>query len=166
MDESYSNCYQKFTRALAIRAKWGHFIGDIVESVFVNQTSKTVEINESEAGYHESENLRFVEFVIQFVREIRKIRLQISPVPTTMPLPPEAIYSTKEELYASIQAWAAHHHYTFRIGWSTKIHNTVRSRIQYNCDGCGPPPPLNHPDNSLQARKRQAPTRKIGCSSQ
>ena len=83
MDEPYSNCYQKFTRALAIRAKWGHFIGDIVESVFVkfvNQTSKTLEIDESEAGHHESESLRFVEFAVQFVREVHKIRFQISPV--------------------------------------------------------------------------------------
>ena len=29
------------------------------------------------------------------------------PQPTSMPLPPEAIYSSKEELYASIQAFAA-----------------------------------------------------------
>ena len=83
--------------------------------------------------------------------------------PTSMPLPPEAIYSLKEELYASIQAWAARHHYAFRIGRSTKIHDTVRSRIQYNYDRCGPPPPLNYPEHSLQARKRQTTTRKIGC---
>ena len=46
---------------------------------FVNQTSQTLEIDESEAAHHESESLRFVEFAVQFVREIRKIRLQISP---------------------------------------------------------------------------------------
>ena len=50
---------------------------------FVNQTSKTLEIDESEAGHHESESLRFVEFAVQFVREIRKIRLHISPVEPT-----------------------------------------------------------------------------------
>src|ERR1700733_7885060 len=71
-----------------------------------------------------------------------------SPSLTSMPLPPEATYSSKEELYASIQAWAARHHYAFRIGRSAKIHNTVRSRIQYNCDRCGPQPPLNHPEHS------------------
>jgi hypothetical protein len=48
----------------------------------VNQTSKTLEIEEAEAGHHESESLRFVEFAVQSVREIRKIRLQISPVLT------------------------------------------------------------------------------------
>jgi hypothetical protein len=46
----------------------------------VNQTRKTLETDESEARDLESENLKFVEFAVQFVREIRKIRLQISPV--------------------------------------------------------------------------------------
>ncbi len=102
MDESYSNCYQKFTRALAIRAKWGHFIRDRVESVFVkfvkfvNQTSKTLEIDESEARHHESESLRFVEFAVQFVREIRKIRLQISPV--AIDIGDEVLSATEEPL--------------------------------------------------------------------
>ena len=36
--------------------------------------------------------------------------------PTSMPLPPEAIYSSKEELYTLIQTWAAQYHYAFRIG--------------------------------------------------
>ena len=50
-------------------------------------------------------------------------------IPTSMPLPPEATYNSKKELYTSIQAWAAQHHYAFRIGRSAKINNTVRSRI-------------------------------------
>lgn len=83
--------------------------------------------------------------------------------PTSMPLPPEAIYSSKEELYASIQAWAAQHYYAFRIGRSTKISNSPRVKITYNCDRCGPPPPENHPQGYLQARKRQTTTRKTGC---
>ena len=83
--------------------------------------------------------------------------------PTSMPLPPEAIYSSKEELYASIQAWAAQHYYAFRIGRSTKISNSLRVKITYNCDRCGPPPPENHPQGYLQARKRQTTTRKTGC---
>jgi len=29
------------------------------------------------------------------------------PLPTSMPLPPEGIYSSKEELYKAIQAFAA-----------------------------------------------------------
>ena len=78
-------------------------------------------------------------------------------------LPPEAIYSSKEELYASIQAWAAQHHYTFRIKRSIKIHNSVRTRILYSCDRTRPAPPANHPQNSLQDRKRYTTTRKTGC---
>ena len=46
----------------------------------MNQTSKTLEIDESGTGHHESESLRFVEFAVQFVREIHKVRLQTSPV--------------------------------------------------------------------------------------
>jgi hypothetical protein len=63
----------------------------------------------------------------------------------------------------SIQAWAAQHHYAFRIIRSTKINNSVRTKILYSCDRCGPPPPVNHPQHSLQARKRQTATRKTGC---
>ena len=36
--------------------------------------------------------------------------------PTSMPLPPEAIYSSNEELYTAIQAFAAQHYYAFTIG--------------------------------------------------
>ena len=89
-----------------------------------------------------------------------------SPEPsslTSMPLPPEATYSSKEELYASIQAWAAQHHYAFRIERSTKIHNTERTRIQYSCDRAGLAPPINHPQKSLQDRQRCTATRKTGC---
>jgi hypothetical protein len=82
---------------------------------------------------------------------------------TSMPPPPEAIYSSKEELYASIQAWAALHYYAFRIGRSTKIHGGSRIKITYNCDRYGPPPPDKHPQNRIQARIRQTTTRKTGC---
>jgi hypothetical protein len=80
-----------------------------------------------------------------------------------MPLPPEAIYSSKGELYTSIQAWAAQYYYAFRIRRSTKKDNGPRTKITYNCDGCGPPPPENHPQDYLQARKRQTATRKTDC---
>jgi hypothetical protein len=83
--------------------------------------------------------------------------------PTSMPLPPEATYSSREELYASIQAWAAKHHYAFRIERSTKIDNSIRTRILYSCDRAGPAPPANHPQHSLQDRKRRTATRKTGC---
>ena len=86
-----------------------------------------------------------------------------TPSSPSMPLPPEALYSSKEELYTSIQAFAAQHSYAFRIGRSNKINNGPRSKIFYNCDRCGPPPPENHPQRSLQARKRQTTTRKTGC---
>ena len=106
------------------------------------------------------------------------IRLSLSPLPsqspeplpaealsspTTMPLPPEATYSSKEELYALIQAWAAQHYYAFRIERSTKIDNSIRTRILYSCDRARPVPPVNYPQNSLQDRKRHTATRKTGC---
>jgi hypothetical protein len=98
--------------------------------------------------------------------------LSLSPLPlqspepsslTSMPLPPEATYSSKEELYASIQAWAVQHRYAFRIERSTKIYNTERTRIQYSCDRTGLAPPANHPQKSLQDRQRRTATRKTGC---
>jgi hypothetical protein len=83
--------------------------------------------------------------------------------PASMPLPPEDIYSSKEELYKAIQAFAAQHHYAFMIGRSNKIHNGPRMKIFYNCDRYGPPPPDNHPQNYLQDRKRRTTTRKTNC---
>ena len=80
-----------------------------------------------------------------------------------MPLPPEAIYSSKEELYTTIQAWAAQHHYAFSIRWSKKIKDGPKSKIIYNCDRHGPPPPNDYPRRYIQARKRQTTTRKTGC---
>jgi hypothetical protein len=85
------------------------------------------------------------------------------PPPTSIPLPPEATYSSKEELYTSIQTWAAQHHYAFSISRSAKINKGVRTRILYSCDRYGRPPPANHPERSLQPRKRQTATRKTGC---
>jgi hypothetical protein len=86
-----------------------------------------------------------------------------APSSTSMPLPPEAKYSSKEELYASIQAWAAQHHYAFRIERSTKIQNSGRTRILYSCDRARLAPPANHPQKSLQDRQRRTATRKTGC---
>lgn len=51
----------------------------------MNQTRKTLETDESEARDLESENLKFVECGVQFVRKIRKIRLQISGVGRDIP---------------------------------------------------------------------------------
>ncbi|RKF55830.1 hypothetical protein OnM2_086027, partial [Erysiphe neolycopersici] len=69
------------------------------------------------------------------------------------PLPSEAIYSSKEELYTSIQAWAAQHHYAFMIGRSKKTNNGPRIKIFYNCDRHVPPPSDNHPQKHLQDRR-------------
>ena len=79
-------------------------------------------------------------------------QLSLSPLPvlaeatqpTSMPLPPEAIYNSKEELYTAIQAFAARYNYAFCISRSTKAHGS-RTRIVYSCDRYGLPPPENHP---------------------
>ena len=82
-------------------------------------------------------------------------RVLLSPSPNPLPveaphpstsisLPPEAIYSSKEELYKAIQAFAAQHHYTFIVGRSNKIHNSPRIKIFYNYDRYRPLPPDNH----------------------
>ncbi len=54
--------------------------------------------------------------------------LSQQPVPS-MPLPPEAIYSSKEELYTAIQVFVAYYHYAFSISQSTKVHRGARTRI-------------------------------------
>lgn len=90
--------------------------------------------------------------------------LASAPVTSTaMPLPPEAIYALKEELYTSIQAWAAQYHFAFCVERSKKINNSMRTRILYSCDRAGPAPPTKHTRNSLQDRKRRTNTRKTGC---
>jgi hypothetical protein len=81
------------------------------------------------------------------------------PHPTSMPLPPEAIYSSKEELYRAIQAFASQHSYTFYVRRSTKINNSVRSKITYNCNRYGE----GHPQNRPHTRQRYISTRKTGC---
>jgi hypothetical protein len=80
-----------------------------------------------------------------------------------MPLATEAIYSSKEELYTSIQAWTAQHHYAFRIERSTKIQNGRRTKILYSCARAGQAPPVSHPQKSLPDRQRRTATRKTGC---
>jgi hypothetical protein len=86
------------------------------------------------------------------------IDLQLSPSPLPepspvkaplMPLPLEAIYSSKEELYTSIQAWAAQYGYAFNIGRSKKINNGPKLKITYNCDRYGLSLLENYPQNYL-----------------
>jgi hypothetical protein len=69
--------------------------------------------------------------------------------PMSIPLPPEAIYSSKEELYTLIQAWTVQHNYAFYIGQFTKISNSSRVKITYNCNYYGPLLPKNHPQGYL-----------------
>ena len=82
---------------------------------------------------------------------------------TSMPLPPEAVLKSRDELYSSIQAWASRHLYAFRIERSKKINNRVRTRITYSCHRAGEVPSEKHPKISPQDRKRQTATRKTGC---
>jgi hypothetical protein len=82
---------------------------------------------------------------------------------TTMPLPPMATYSSKEELYEAIQVFAAQHHYAFTIGRSNKINKGPRIKIFYNCDRYGPPPPEIHPQDYTHDRKRRTTSRKTNC---
>ncbi|KAH8790019.1 hypothetical protein F5882DRAFT_401634 [Hyaloscypha sp. PMI_1271] len=57
------------------------------------------------------------------------------PYPTSIPLPPKAIYSSKEELYRAIQAFASQYSYTFYIRRLTKINNSVRLKITEQIHG-------------------------------
>jgi hypothetical protein len=82
---------------------------------------------------------------------------------TTMPLPPEATYSSKEELYKAIQVFVALHHYAFMIGQSNKIHNGPGIKIFFNCERSGPPPPENHLQNTLHNCQRSLKSRKTNC---
>lgn len=69
---------------------------------------------------------------------------------TFMPLPPEAVFKSSDELYFSIQVWASRHLYAFRIERSKKINNGIRTRIIYSCDRAREVPPEKHPKISPQ----------------
>jgi hypothetical protein len=53
------------------------------------------------------------------------LQVEASFPPTSVPLPLEAIQSSKEELYTAIQAFAAQDHYAFAVGQSKKITNYI-----------------------------------------
>jgi hypothetical protein len=99
------------------------------------------------------------------------MRVLVSPTPSLpsvtepslMLPPPAAVYNSQDELYQSIQAWAAQHNYAFRVGRSKLIGTSLRKKINYNCDRCGQPPAENNSDKHLEARKRQTKSRKTGC---
>ena len=73
-----------------------------------------------------------------------------------MPLPPEAIYPSKEALFEAIQAWAYSHGYAFTIGRSKRMEGSGRWRIQYFCDR------YRHHSVSIKA-KRTTSSRATGC---
>ena len=79
-----------------------------------------------------------------------------------MPLPPERIYGTREELKQSLQSWARRNFYAFRIQRSSNIHNRCRVRLVYSCDRAGNPPADTDLTRS-NARKRKTITRKTDC---
>ena len=62
------------------------------------------------------------------------------PIPATtiqynsMPLPLEALYSSREALFEAIQAWARPYRYAFTIRRSKKREGSGRIKVFYICD--------------------------------
>jgi hypothetical protein len=82
-----------------------------------------------------------------------------------MPLPPQDFYTTKDELFNAIQAWAKEHKYAFRIGRSTSISDSWK-KYTYFCTRCGEQPIMDRPKNDPQRprnRIRSTSTKKTGC---
>jgi hypothetical protein len=75
-----------------------------------------------------------------------------------MPLPPEGVYDTEDELFQSIQAWASSHSYCFRIS-RTKKESETKKKIFYVCDRYGKLPPI---DRAIP-RQRMTASRKTNC---
>jgi hypothetical protein len=84
---------------------------------------------------------------------------------SSMPLPPEDFYTTEDELFNAIQAWAKQHKYAFRILRSKPIGKS-RKKITYSCTRCGDKPVMNRPENDPRRprdRIRSTRTMKTGC---
>src|SRR5258706_6171465 len=79
------------------------------------------------------------------------------PPSTATPLPPESIFSTKEDLTQFLREWSAKYCFGFRIGRS-RI-KSKSNKFVYECDRAGAPPPVNRP----QERIRSVSSRKTGC---
>lgn len=82
-----------------------------------------------------------------------------------MPLPPKDFYTTQEELFASIQAWAKQHKYSFRIGRSKTIGKHWK-KYYYICTCCGPKPIIDRPQNDPQRprdRIHSTKSKKTSC---
>jgi hypothetical protein len=86
-------------------------------------------------------------------------------VDNDMPLPPVDFYTTQEELFNSIQAWAKQHKYAFRVGRWKPI-GKHRKKYTYFCTCCGPKPIIDRPQNDPRRprdRIRSTSTKKTGC---
>jgi hypothetical protein len=82
-----------------------------------------------------------------------------------MPLPPEDFYTTQEELFDAIQAWAKRYKYAFRIGRSKTI-GKHQKKYYYICTCCGPKPIMDRPQNDPRRpcdRIRSTKSKKTGC---
>ena len=86
-------------------------------------------------------------------------------VDSSMPLLPEDFYTTEDELFNAIQAWAKQHKYAFRILRSKPLSKT-RKKVTYCCTRCGDKPIMDRPkDDPWRAHDRIRSTRtmKTGC---
>lgn len=90
------------------------------------------------------------------------------PLPSSMPLPPEQIFSTRENLHQYLLDWSRRHGFCFRIGRSTHtgtfskataLLTDMRLKLTYECTRCGPIPSVIRP----QDRKRSTSSSKTGC---
>jgi hypothetical protein len=82
-----------------------------------------------------------------------------------MPLPPEDFYTTQEELFNSIQAWAKQHKYTFRIGQWKPV-GKHQKKYTYVCTRYRPKPIMDCPQHDLwrlRDRIRSTRTKKTSC---
>lgn len=86
-------------------------------------------------------------------------------VDSSMPLPPEDFYTTEDELFNAIQAWAEQHKYAFRILRSKRI-GKARKKVIYCCTRCGDKPIMDRPKDDPRRphnRIRLTRTMKTGC---
>ena len=72
-----------------------------------------------------------------------------------MPLPPEAIYPSREALFEAIQAWAYPYGYSFTTGKSRRMEGSRRWRVVYCCD--------RYCHHTTTISKRTTSSRSTGC---
>ena len=72
-----------------------------------------------------------------------------------MPLPPQALYPSREALFEAIQSWAKPRGYAFITRKSKKL-ESGRIKVYYTCDRCKQPP-------SATSRIRNTQSCRIGC---